>query len=124
MPSRTRLVALAAALLLPLLGCGSSEETYQAYMLPSHIKSAVLHVNDGKGQLRIKYANEVFVAEGKIENAAAPPNFALVRDSDDDKFLKYSFNWRMEINAWVCPECLSPAGPSPIGQSSMLWAKK
>lgn len=116
--------AVSAVLLSALVGCGSSEETYEASILPSHVRSAVLHVKKGKGQLRVEYANQVFVADGKIEESPTPRSFALVRDSDDDKFLKFEFIWRLELNAWVCLECLRPIGHGPIGESSVLWVKK
>lgn len=117
-------LTLSLALALVLLGCGSSEETYEAIQLPSHIKSAVMHIKDGKGRLQIEYQERTFVADGKIEEATVPQSFSLVRDSEDDQFFRYDFVWSLPINAWICPQCIAPLAPGFSGDSSIAWVKK
>ena len=124
MHSRLLQSVTAFCLFLLLTGC-SNDGLYEVAPLPPGFKSATLHVEDGKGVMKIEYQGSSIVAEGKIEERVTMRSFSLVRDSADDQFLRFDFIWEPETNAWVCPDCVSPKG---IGRSPLepiiLWIKK
>ena len=124
MTCHIRLSSLAACLVLLLSGCGI-DGTYEPTLLPSHIKSAVLYVKDGRGQLRVEGSNKVFIANGIIDDKDLPVrSFSLVNDSKDDGLPKYTFIWRPFTSYWDCPECIKPKSTKPNDIGSIQWSKK